>query len=58
MDPDVYTAEVVITRLTKRGVGVNDSPIRLITEVWTKDGVKIAESDPWSGLGNKSQEAK
>ena len=44
---EVYVAKLVVTRLTCRGKGVAEDPHRLITEVWTTEGVKIAESDPW-----------
>lgn len=37
----------VITKLTKRGKGTTESPIRLITEVWdATTGSKLAENDP------------
>jgi hypothetical protein len=37
--------DVIITRITRRGDG-KDNPIRVITEVWTTEGQKIAEYDP------------
>ncbi len=42
---DVTIEEVIITRLTRRGNG-KDTPIRIITEIWSKNGDKIAETDP------------
>ena len=30
----------------RRGTGIEHSPIRIITEVYDKDGTKIAEHDP------------
>lgn len=42
---EVASKEVIITTLSRRGDGSN-SPIRVITEVWDKDGSKIAENDP------------
>ncbi len=42
--------ECIITRLTKRGKGTEDSPVRIITEVWgrTANGACdfVAEYDP------------
>ncbi len=39
--------QCVITTLTRRGKGKEDSPIRVITEVWDAEtGYKIAEFDP------------
>jgi hypothetical protein len=42
----VICKEVVITTLKRRGSGIEHSPIRVITEVYEKDGTKIAEYDP------------
>lgn len=42
----VVCKEVVITTLKRRGSGIEHSPIRAITEVYEKDGTKIAEYDP------------
>lgn len=42
----VICKEVVITTLKRRGIGIEHSPIRVITEVYEKDGTKIAEHDP------------
>ncbi len=38
--------QVIITNLTKRGNGTEKNPWRLIQEIWTLDGKKIAEVDP------------
>lgn len=38
--------EVIISTLKRRGKGAEHSPIRAITEVYEKDGTKIAEHDP------------
>ena len=43
---DVQVMQVVVTRLTLRGEGVNGDPMRRVTEVWDMRGNKIAESDP------------
>lgn len=42
----VICKEVVIATLKRRGTGIEHSPIRVITEVYEKDGTKIAEYDP------------
>jgi hypothetical protein len=47
MKTDVICKEVIITDLTTRGEGISYSPIRRITQVWDKDGVLIAEHDPF-----------
>lgn len=41
----VIIQEVIICTKKRRGDGIND-PIRVITEVFTKDGKLIAEHDP------------
>lgn len=41
----VSIEEVIITNILRRGNG-KTTPFRIITEVWSKDGNKIAESDP------------
>ena len=38
--------EVIVSYLTKRGTGDKHSPIRIIKEIFEKDGTKIAEYDP------------
>ena len=42
----VECKEVIISTLKRRGTGIKHSPIRIITEVYEKDGTKIAEYDP------------
>lgn len=43
----VFTEEVIISTKSNRGTGKNElSPVRVITEVFTKSGEKIAEYDP------------
>lgn len=42
----VICKEVVITTLKRRGSGTEHNPIRVITEVYEKDGTLIAEHDP------------
>jgi len=42
----VICKEVVITTLKRRGSGIEHSPIRVIKEVYEKDGTFIAEYDP------------
>lgn len=41
----VFVAEVIISTKKRRGNGIDD-PIRVITEVFTKEGTLIAEHDP------------
>ena len=42
----VRAMEVIETTLTRRGRGVEGSPIRVITQYWDKDGTLLAERDP------------
>ena len=42
----VKVIEVVETALTRRGDGVEGSPIRVITQYWDRDGNLLAERDP------------
>jgi hypothetical protein len=43
---DIEIKEVIIITLRTRGKGVEGDPVRRITEVFDKDGTKIAEFDP------------
>jgi len=47
MAVEVECKEVVITTLLRRGDGIEGIPVRCITQVYTKDGVLIAERDPF-----------
>ena len=38
--------ELIVSTLKRRGNGIEHSPIRIITEIFEKDGTKIAEHDP------------
>ena len=38
--------EVIETTLTRRGLGKEGSPVRIIVEYWSLDGEKLAEVDP------------
>ena len=42
----VKVIEVVETTLTRRGDGVEGSPIRIITQYWDREGNLLAERDP------------
>lgn len=42
----VQAMEVIETTLTRRGNG-RDTPIRIITQYWAKDGTLLAERDPY-----------
>jgi len=38
--------EVIRTDLEKRGKGIEDDPVRRITQYWTLDGQLLWEEDP------------
>lgn len=42
----VVCKEVIISTIRRRGDGTEENPIRVITEVFEKDGTFIAECDP------------
>ena len=42
----VECRELIVSRITRRGKGTDHDPIRVITEVFEKNGTKIAEHDP------------
>lgn len=42
----VYCEEVIINTTLRRGKGVDGDPIRIITQVFLKNGTLIAEFDP------------
>lgn len=42
----VFCKEVIISTIKRRGLGTELSPVRIITEVYEKDGTLIAEKDP------------
>lgn len=43
----VECRELIVSTLKRRGAGCNlHDPVRIITEVYEKDGTKIAENDP------------
>jgi len=44
---DVYTIRVICTNIETRGKGVDDDPVRRITQYWTMDGYLLAEVDPY-----------
>ena len=41
----VICKEVIVSTLARRGAGTPGSPIRVITQVFEKDGTLIAEND-------------
>ena len=49
---EVVCKEVIITRLLRRGKGVEYDPIRCITQVFDKKGNLIAEHDPNPSVHN------
>ncbi len=42
----VKVTQVIITTLLRRGKGVENDPIRIITQIWDMDGNLIVEIDP------------
>lgn len=50
MDKEVCVREVIVSNLTRRGAGTRMSPVRIITEVFEKDGTLIAEKDHFNEL--------
>lgn len=44
-DTCVLTNVIICTK-TRRGTGTSDDPVRVITEILSTDGKKIAEYDP------------
>lgn len=42
----VICKELIVATLTRRGRGVKHSPVRVITQVFEKDGTLVAEHDP------------
>lgn len=51
--PDsAIVVEVIIATITRRGDGTIGNPIRVITEIFTKDGFKIEEHDPFLNKKN------
>lgn len=42
----VICKELIVATLTRRGKGEKYSPIRIITQVFEKDGTLVAEHDP------------
>lgn len=42
----VECKEMIVSTLKRRGDGNENNPIRVITEVFEKNGTKIAENDP------------
>src|SRR5690606_30170881 len=50
----IEVKEVIITDINKKGAGTDEnSPVRSITEIYTKEGDLLASSDPF---GNYSME--
>jgi len=49
----VQCKELIVSTLKRRGNGNEHSPIRIITEVFEKDGTKIAEHDPFPEIFNQ-----
>ncbi len=43
----VRVVTLIETTLTRRGKGVEDDPIRIITQWWTPGGELVVERDPY-----------
>jgi len=44
---NAHTEEVIITDLETRGKGIEGDPIRMVIQIWRKDGTLLAEKDEW-----------
>lgn len=42
----VICKELIVATLTRRGKGEKHSPVRIITQIFEKDGTLVAEHDP------------
>jgi hypothetical protein len=49
-EKEVRVQQVIITRNARRGRGVAEDPLRVITQIWSMDGELIAENDPLIGF--------
>jgi hypothetical protein len=45
---DVEVIQVVRTNIATRGEGIEDDPVRRITQYWSLDGELLAEVDSWA----------
>lgn len=43
---DVEKIEVIRTKLTTRGTGKENNPVRRVEQFWSLDGKLLAENDP------------
>lgn len=48
MEKGICVKEVIVSNLTRRGAGTRMSPVRVITQVFEKDGTLIAEKDSFN----------
>ncbi len=44
----VKQVTLIETKLTRRGEGTQDSPVRVITQYWSQEGDLVIEHDPCS----------
>ena len=49
---EVQLMEVIVTTLTRKGDGKN-TRMRIVTQVWSKEGKLIAENDPCTVVDDK-----
>ena len=47
MTPTAEVIQVIRTNLTVRGSGTEPSPLRVITQYWSLEGILLAEVDPF-----------
>lgn len=54
--PEASVIQVIQTNILRRGKGVENDPVRVITQYWSLDGRLLAELDPYSpGSASGSQ---
>lgn len=53
--PAVSIQEFIVTYLQRRGDGIND-PIRVVPQIWTKEGELVAEWDPCAEPEQENEE--
>ena len=58
MSWDVEVVQVVRTRLTSRGKGTQEDPVRRIEQYWTLDGTLLAEVDPATPEGMRLEQVR
>lgn len=49
----VECKELIVTTLSRRGKGIKHDPVRVVMQVFEKNGTLVAEYDPRPGLFNQ-----